>query len=503
MSGVPFQKILVANRGEIARRVLRTCREHGIQTVAVYSDVDRDSLHVCEADEAVLIGEAPAARSYLDMERILEAAKTTGAQAIHPGYGFLSERAEFSSACEAAGISFIGPPASAMRVMGDKLQARAAMTEALVPVLPGAALLESTQEALAAAAEVGYPVMLKASAGGGGRGMRLVDAPEHLPRAFEAAQREAEAAFGDRRIFLERAITRARHVEFQLMADRYGHVVHLGERDCSVQRRHQKVIEESPCPSPAMSVALRQRMGEVAKRAAQSVGYVGAGTVEFLLEETSDGPAFYFLEMNTRLQVEHPVTEAVTGRDLVWDQIRVAGGAALDLRQEHVLLRGHAFECRIYAEDPITFLPRPGRVYRVRWPEGPGVRVDTAITDGSEISSFYDPMIAKVTTWGVDRGTALRRMRRALDELVILGVDTNLALHRRIFAEPDFVAGALSTRYLEEHAATVQIESEIPTRRSAFMAAAAAVHALASRPERPAEVSREQDGWRHSARWRS
>lgn len=504
MSGPLFRKVLVANRGEIARRVLRTCRERGIATVAVHSDVDRDSLHVCEADEAVLIGEAPARHSYLDIAAVLEAARQTGADAIHPGYGFLSERPDFAAACEAAGVVFIGPPAAAMETMGDKIRARHAMVAAGVPVVPGVDDVETVAAAIEAADGLGYPVMIKASAGGGGRGMRLVHDRKELPAAFEAAQREAEAAFGDRRLFIERAITHARHVEFQLLADRYGQIVHLGERDCSVQRRHQKVVEESPCPSVQMTIEQRQRMGELSKRAAASVGYVGAGTIEFLFEETPAGPRFYFLEMNARLQVEHPVTEAVTGRDLVWDQLRVAAGHALDLPQEEVLLRGHAFECRIYAEDPVTFLPRPGRVFRVRWPEGPGVRVDTAISDGSEVSSFYDPLVAKVTTWGVDRDTALRRMRRALDELVILGVETNLVLHRRIFAEPDFVAGALDTRYLEEHPALRDAEHGIPLHRSASMAAAAAMHALQTRSPSAMEAgTTESRTWRHAARWRT
>lgn len=504
MSGSLFRKVLVANRGEIARRVLRTCRERGIPTVAVYSDVDRDSLHVSEAAEAVLIGEAPARRSYLDIDAVLEAARKTGADAIHPGYGFLSERPDFAAACEAAGLVFIGPPAAAMEVMGDKVRARRAMEAAGVPVVPGVDDVDSVERAIEAADQIGFPVMIKASAGGGGRGMRLVEDRAALPAAFEAAQREAEAAFGDPRLFIERAITHARHVEFQLLADRYGQVVHLGERDCSVQRRHQKVIEEAPCPSAQMTVEQRKLMGEVAKRAAASVGYVGAGTIEFLFEETPSGPRFYFLEMNTRLQVEHPVTEAVTGRDLVWDQLRVAAGQALELPQDKVLLRGHAFECRIYAEDPVSFLPRPGRVFRVRWPEGPGVRVDTAIADGSDVSSFYDPMIAKVTTWGVDRDTALRRMRRALDELVILGVETNLVLHRRIFAEPDFVAGALDTRYLEEHPALRELDAGIPPYRSASMAAAAAMHAMQTRSPSVTEAgTTESRSWRHAARWRS
>ena len=509
MSRRPFRKILVANRGEIARRVFRTCREHGIATVAVYSDVDRGAVHVADADEAVEIGGAAASQSYLSIERIIAAAKATGAEAIHPGYGFLSERAAFVQACDAAGIVFIGPPAEAMRVMGDKVQARKAMIAAGVPVVPGAEDVPDAEQALAAADEIGFPVMIKASAGGGGKGMRVVHRRDDVKSAFEAAQREAIASFGDGRIFMERAVLRARHVEIQLMADAHGNAVYLGERDCSVQRRHQKVIEESPCPSAQMDEQTRAAMGEVAVRAARAVGYRSAGTVEFLFEETDTGPKFYFLEMNTRLQVEHPVTEAITGRDLVWDQIRVAAGEALGYEQQDVRLHGHALECRIYAEDPVTFLPRPGTVTRLKWPEGGGVRIDAAVGEGSEVSSFYDPMIAKLTTWGEDRSIAIARMRRALRELVLLGVQTNVALHLRILGEPDFVKGlAVSTRYIDEHPEVVpSTEQEIPAALVEAVAAAAAVHAAAGsavgRSARSDSGVSDGSSWRRSARWRA
>ncbi len=474
----PFRKILVANRGEIALRVFRTCAEHGIRTVAVYSDADRDALHAVQADEAVHIGPAPSAESYLRVDRILAAAKATGAEAIHPGYGFLSERAHFVEACQAAGIVFIGPDVRAMHVMGDKIGARKAMAEAGVPVVPGVNDIESIDQAEAAARQVGFPVMLKAPAGGGGKGMRIVHEAGELRRAYEAAAREAKAAFGDDRMLMERAVLSARHVEIQLMADRHGGCVYLNERDCSVQRRHQKVIEESPSPSPQMTPQVRAAMGEVAVRAARAVDYCGAGTVEFLFEERPEGPRFYFLEMNTRLQVEHPVTEATCGRDLVWDQIRVAAGQPLGYGQADVELRGHAIECRLYAEDPRRFLPSPGTIRTLRWPVGANIRIDSAVASGSVVSSFYDPMIAKMTVWGPDRATALMRMREALRETVCLGIATNLVFHLRVLGEPDFLRGDFSTRYIDNHpdltAPHAHTEAD-----SRAIAAAAAVHAAA------------------------
>ncbi len=503
----PLRRVLVANRGEIARRVFRSCRERGIETVAVHSDVDATALHVLEADIAVPIGPAPALESYLKIESIIAAAKQTGADAIHPGYGFLSERAAFARACEAAGIVFIGPPAGAMEVMGDKVRARQAMAAAGVPIVPGADDVRDVEAARAAAARIGYPLMIKASAGGGGKGMRVVERPADLAAAFASAQREAEASFADGRVFVERAILKARHVEIQVMADAHGNVVSLGERDCSVQRRHQKVIEEAPSPSRWMTEALRQAMGEVAVRAAAAVGYQSAGTVEFLFEEQDEGANFYFLEMNTRLQVEHPVTELVTGRDLVGDQLRVAAGEPLGYGSGDVVRRGHALECRIYAEDPRTFLPRAGHVHLVRWPEGAGVRIDAAVGTGSEVSSYYDPMIAKLSTWGADRAQAIARMRRALRETVILGVETNVGLHLRILEEPDFVGGVdVTTHYIGDHPHVIEPTPAMIEDDTTIAAAVAtwSDRALAdgfggSAPSTPSDP----DGsWRTSARWR-
>ncbi len=503
----PLRKVLVANRGEIARRIFRSCRELGIGTVAVYSDADADALHVLEADEAIHIGPAPARESYLRVDAIIAAAKQSGAQGIHPGYGFLSERAALAQACDDAGIVFIGPPAAAMDTMGDKVRARQAMAKAGVPVVPGADDVKDAATAHALAARIGLPLMIKASAGGGGKGMRVVEHEDGITAAFEGAQREAEAAFGDGRVFLERAILRARHVEIQVMADAHGNCVSLGERDCSVQRRHQKVIEETPSPSRWMTEALRAEMGEVAVRAAKAVGYRSAGTVEFLFEETEHGAHFYFLEMNTRLQVEHPVTELVTGRDLVADQLRVAAGERLGYEAGDIVRRGHAIECRIYAEDPITFLPRPGRIELLRWPEGGHIRVDAAVASGSEVSRHYDPMIAKLATWGADRAQAIARMRRALRETVICGIETNLALHLRILDDPDFAGGtSVTTRYIAEHPHVIAPTSATDELRAAAIAAAAA-SAAAARAGRADSAHREHaadDGaqWRHAARWR-
>ncbi len=498
-----LKKILVANRGEIALRVMRTCRQHGIRTVAVFSEGDRRALHVAGADEAVCVGPTPAVHSYLAIDRIIAAAKRTHADAIHPGYGFLSEKAEFAEACDRANVVLIGPSAEAMRTMGDKVTSRQAMVAAGVPIVPGRDDVPDIAAAVVAARDIGYPVMLKASGGGGGKGMRVVAGEGELTLAFEGATREAKAAFGDGRIFIERAITGARHVEIQLMADAYGNVTHLGERDCSIQRRHQKVVEECPSSSSQMNEQLRAAMGEVAVRAARAVSYRGAGTIEFLFEERPEGPAFYFLEMNTRLQVEHSVTEMTTGRDLVWDQIRVASGQPLDYRQDDVVLRGHAVECRVYAEDPVRFLPSPGTVARAVWPQGPHVRVDTAVRSGSEVSSHYDPMIAKITTWGPTRAIALQRMRGALEDTVVLGIQTNLALHHRIMCEPDFLAGRVTTHYLEQHPEVV-VPGQVSDTISRAMAAAAAVaraRSVSSGADRAAgDREPESSAWRRSLR---
>ena len=502
----PIRKVLVANRGEIAIRVFRTCQQRGIACVAVCSEGDRHASHAAWADEAVVIGPTPAAQSYLDGARIIEVARQTGVDAIHPGYGFLSERASFVRDCEAAGITFIGPPAHAMDVMGDKVRARRAMIEAKVPVVPGEEDVDSSARAREVADAIGYPVMLKASAGGGGKGMRIVHRPDQLESAFSSAAREAQAAFGDDRIFVERAILSARHVEIQVMADGHGHVVHLGERDCSVQRRHQKVIEESPCPSLQMTPEIRNAMGEVATRAAAAVQYRGAGTVEFLFEETPKGPRFYFLEMNTRLQVEHPVTEAVTGRDLVWDQLRVAAGEPLGYGQDDVTWHGHAIECRIYAEDPYRFLPAPGWLSRVEWPTGPNVRVDAGMFGPGEVSSHYDPMIAKVTVWGSNREHAIDRMRQALRETVLLGIQTNLSFHLRVLGEADFRTGQVTTRYVDLHPDLVTRDGDSRDIDSVIAAAAAAAAARAVHRGPPAasgsSTAAPTASWRHSARWR-
>ncbi|MHB8573314.1 MAG: acetyl-CoA carboxylase biotin carboxylase subunit [Candidatus Dormibacteria bacterium] len=452
----PFSKVLIANRGEIAVRVMRTCRDLGIRTVAVYSEADRGAPFVVMADESVAIGPAPARESYLVIDRILEAASATGAEAVHPGYGFLSENAGFADACVKAGLVFVGPPADAMRRMGSKLGAREIMASSGVPVVPGSGRLASAAEALAVAREVGFPVMLKASGGGGGIGMRAVGDEAALEAALESAINTAQNAFGDGTVYLEKLVSRPRHIEVQVLADSHGNAVHLGERECSVQRRHQKVVEETP--SPVVTEELRRRMGEAAVRAAQASGYVNAGTVEFIFSEGD----FYFLEMNTRLQVEHPVTEMVTGLDLVELQLRVAAGERLPFTQEEIVPRGHAFEFRIYAEDPAKrFLPSPGRVRRLHFPAGPGVRVDAGVIEGSEVSQHYDPMIAKLVVWGEDRAQSARRSARALAETIINGPGHNVALHRALLEDRDFLQGNLTTAFLDEHPGVLERAREL------------------------------------------
>ncbi|MDB4983126.1 MAG: Carbamoyl-phosphate synthase chain ATP-binding protein, partial [Myxococcales bacterium] len=432
-----FAKILIANRGEIACRVMRACRELDLRTVAVYSEADRNAVHVRMADEAVFIGPAPARESYLVAEKIVDALERTGADAVHPGYGFLSENAAFAEAVAAAGATFIGPPPSAIRAMGGKTAARALMQAAGVPVVPGdngegGRGFANAAQAKEAAARVGYPVMLKAASGGGGRGMRLCDSEDKLEAMLAGAQREAKAAFGDDTVYLEKAIVRPRHIEIQVFGDEHGGAVHLYERDCSIQRRNQKVIEESP--SPAIDDETRAAMGEVAVRAAKSVGYVGAGTIEMLYDGATKG--FYFLEMNTRLQVEHPVTELVTGVDLVHWQLAVAQGEKIPLAQNEIPRRGHAIECRVYAEDPVKFLPSPGTITSLRVPSGPGIRDDSGVTEGSVISVHYDPMISKLCTWAETRDAAIGRMRRALAEYHVGGIKTNLPFHRQVMRHP-------------------------------------------------------------------
>ncbi len=464
-----IQKVLIANRGEIAVRVLRTCRERGLATVAVFSDADRTAPHVRLADEAYRIGPAPSALSYLVPEKILEAARKSGADAIHPGYGFLSENAGFAEACEAAGVTFIGPPAAAIRAMGDKTAARRLMEEAGVPMAPGTTdAVEDVAEAAAIAAEIGYPVLVKAAAGGGGKGMRIVETPEVFARTMEAARREAEAAFGDGRVFLEKYIVQPRHIEFQILADAHGNVVHLFERECSIQRRHQKVIEEAP--SAVLTPEVRARMGRAAVQAARSCGYVNAGTVEFLVDEDLN---FYFMEMNTRLQVEHPVTEAVTGLDLVAEQIRIAEGAPLGYTQAELTFHGHAVECRVYAEDPANdFLPAPGRLLRHAPPDGFGVRVDAGVEQGGEVQIHYDPMIAKLITWGRTREEAVRRMRRALDEYDVAGVPTTIPFCRFVMTHEAFRRGDLSTHFVEDHFDPAALTPDDPARDRAAAVAA-------------------------------
>ena len=472
-----FRKLLVANRGEIAVRIIRACQEMGIATVAVYSEADAGALHVALADEAVPIGPPAPADSYLRGERIVAAALERGAEAVHPGYGFLSENAAFAAAVQAAGLTFVGPDPAAMRVMGSKTSARAAMAAAGVPVVPG--YQESQDEAgLCAAAEaLGYPVLVKASAGGGGKGMRTVHAPADLPHALQSARREAANAFGDDRIYLEKLIEQPRHVEFQVMGDRHGNVVHLFERECSIQRRHQKIIEETP--SPLLDGTLRARMGEAAVAAARAVGYVNAGTLEFLVDAQRN---FYFLEMNTRLQVEHPVTEAVTGVDLVKLQLHVAARGPLPFRQQDLTQRGHAIECRIYAEDPATgFLPSTGRVLFAAEPVGPGVRVDAGVTTGDEITLHYDPMIAKLIVTGEDRTDAIGKLDWALRHYVLLGdVTTNIPFLRAVLAHPAFRRGEQTTALVDAVLAEWQPDAGPPPDAALIAAALGEVLAPAA-----------------------
>ncbi|MCC6525066.1 MAG: ATP-grasp domain-containing protein [Polyangiaceae bacterium] len=478
-----FRKVLVANRGEIAVRILRTLREMGIASVAVYSDADRRALHVRLADEAVGIGPARASESYLRPERILDAARATGAEAICPGYGFLSENTEFAGACHDAGIVFVGPPASAIAAMGSKPASRALMDAAKVPIVPGGRA-GSLAEALVEAERIGYPVMLKAAFGGGGKGMRLCHARVELERAFDRASSEAAAAFGDGTVYLERAIVRPRHVEVQLLGDQHGSVVHLHERDCSVQRRHQKIVEETPCPAPAATPELMAEMGAVAVQAARAVGYYSAGTVEFLMDEAG---RFYFLEMNTRLQVEHPITEWVTGLDLVAEMLRVAAGERLAFGQEDVVARGASIECRIYAEDPAAgFLPSPGVVRALRVPSGPFVRDDGGYDEGAEVSGHYDPLVSKLSVWGPTRAAALGRMRRALGEYRLSGVRNNLAFLELLLSHPEFAAGRYHTGFIADHKDALLGERALPDGEAEAVAVAVALAAARATTPEPA-----------------
>lgn len=443
----PINKLLIANRGEIALRVIRSCEELGIATVAVYSTVDRNSLHVQLADEAVCIGDAPSSKSYLNIPNIIAAALTRNATAIHPGYGFLSENARFAEICADHNLLFVGPSPAAIQAMGDKSTAKKTMQKAGVPTVPGSdGLIESEEHAVKIADKIGYPVMIKATAGGGGRGMRLVYQSGDLVKLLKAAQGEAEAAFANPGVYIEKFVEEPRHIEFQVLADGYGNVIHLGERDCSIQRRHQKLLEEAP--SPALNPKLRSQMGDAAVRAAKAINYTGVGTIEFLLDKYGK---FYFMEMNTRIQVEHPVTEMITGIDLIAEQLRVAQGEKLKLTQKDVIMRGHAIECRINAEDPAhNFRPNPGRITAYLPPGGPGVRMDSHVYTDYEIPPYYDSLIGKLIVWAGDRPSAILRMQRALNEFAIAGIPTTIEFHQKILEDDDFQRGQVFTNYVQQ-----------------------------------------------------
>ena len=489
-----FRKILSANRGEIAVRVIRAAREMGISTVAVYSECDRAALHVRMADEAYLLGPSPSVESYLNIDRVIATALSSHAEAIHPGYGFLSENPEFARRCAMAGVGFIGPSAAVMEQVGGKIAARKTALEARVPVVSGTHEgIVDLDAALHAAREVGFPVMLKAAAGGGGKGMRQVEKAEQLASALRDAQAEAAAAFGNSEVYLEKLILDPRHIEFQILADRYGNVIHLGDRECSIQRRHQKVIEE--CPSPLMTAELRETMGSAAVRIAKACGYENAGTVEFLVDAERN---FYFLEMNTRLQVEHPVTEMVTGIDLVKEQFRIAAGEQVGSLQEEVRWRGAALECRIYAEDPANnFFPSPGKISRLRTPSGPGVRDDTGIYEGWTVPVFYDPLLSKLVTWGKDRAEAIARMQRALGEYQVTGIKTNLSFFQSILSNERFQKGELNTGFIDKYYTP---EGSIPCANLRDVATfAAALHAILERT--PAESrGTVESAWKQAGR---
>lgn len=494
-----FKKVLIANRGEIAVRIIRACREVGLETVAVFSEADRQALHVRLADEAYLLGPAPSRESYLRIDKILEIARKSGADAIHPGYGFLAEREEFAAACAENSITFIGPKPSSIAAMGDKMTARETVRKAGVPVVPGTEDVGNLNddELLAIAPKIGFPLLIKATAGGGGKGMREVRSLEEMPELLKSARREAESAFGDGNVYLEKLVTGARHIEIQVLADSHGNVIHLGERDCSIQRRHQKLVEEAP--SPIMDEELRQKMGAVAVKAAQAVDYVNAGTIEFLVDKDRN---FYFLEMNTRLQVEHPVTEMVTGVDIVKEQIRIARGRPMQYKQQDIQFNGSAIECRINAEDPYeNFMPSTGRITHSLLPTGPGVRVDTGVYPGFEITPFYDPMISKLIVWGETRAQAILRMRRALEEYRIVGVRTNIPFHQTLMDSHRFMGGQYDTRFVEERFA-LQEESDPHMMEIAAVLATLASHSqttLAAQFVRRNE--RDTSNWKWVGRW--
>jgi acetyl-CoA carboxylase biotin carboxylase subunit len=496
-----FKKVLVANRGEIAVRIIRACRELGIGTVAVFSEADRNALHVRYADEAYLIGPAPSRESYLRADKIFEVAKKSYADAIHPGYGFLAEREDFAAKCANLGIKFIGPRPSSIAAMGDKGKARATVIKAGVPIVPGTEDVGNmtNDDLLRIAPSIGFPLLIKATAGGGGKGMREVKSLEEMPTLLASARREAESAFGDGNVYLEKLIEGARHIEFQIMADSFGNVIHLGERECSIQRRHQKLLEESP--SSFLDDELREKMGSIAVKSAQAVDYVNAGTIEFLVDKDRN---FYFLEMNTRLQVEHPITEMVTGVDIVAEQIRIARGRQLSYTQEQIKFNGHAIECRINAEDPFNgFMPSTGRITHSLLPTGPGVRVDTGVYPGFEITPFYDPMIAKLIVWGETRAQAILRMRRALEEYRIVGVRTNIPFHQTLMDSHRFMGGQFDTRFVEER---FSMEDAVEARAAnAEIAAILATLVAHQQTERNANIvrrnERDTSNWKWVGRW--
>jgi acetyl-CoA carboxylase biotin carboxylase subunit len=492
-----FRKILIANRGEIAVRVMRACREMNIRTVAVYSEVDRKSAHVRYADEAYLIGPAPSTESYLRIDRVLDAARRSGAEAIHPGYGFLAENPDFARACEEAGIVFIGPPVSAMELMGSKTAARHALIREGLPVVPGADRnLENFDEIARIAGEIGYPVMLKASAGGGGKGLRMVREESELESAYRTARSEAQNAFNDSAVYLEKFIEHPRHVEIQILGDRHGNLIYLGERECSLQRRHQKVMEE--CPSPAVNADLRRRMGETAVRIGKLAGYWNAGTVEFLLDQKGN---FYFLEMNTRLQVEHPVTEMVFGVDLVKAQIRIAAGEPLAWRQEDVQMRGVALECRVYAEDPANnFFPSPGLITRLHGPAGPGIRLDSGVYEGLQVPLEYDPLLSKLAVWAWNRSEAITRLQRALGEYEIQGIHTTIPFFRRVLQHPDFVAGRLDTGFIDRVLAAGLMQDEAPSEEEERVALLAALLDAERNSGTKQSTPTASNGWKQAGR---
>ncbi len=498
-----FKRVLIANRGEIAVRIIRACRELGIESVAVYSEADRAALHVREADHAVFVGPAPAAESYLKTERILEAAKRTGADAVHPGYGFFSENAGFARAVMDAGLVWIGPPPDAIHKMGDKVESRKLMASATVPIVPGSPdTLETEEQVRALAHKIGFPIMVKAAAGGGGKGLRLVESDKDLASIVRTVSSEAKSSFGDGRFYVEKFLRGPHHIEVQVLGDQHGNVIHVFERECSVQRRHQKVVEESP--SPFITPEMRRTMGEVAVKAARAVNYVSAGTIEFLADADRN---FYFLEMNTRIQVEHPITELVTGVDLVRAQIEIAAGERLALKQKDLAQRGHAIECRIYAEDPENnFTPAPGRIETLRLPDGPGVRVDAGVYTGAEVPLFYDPMIAKLVVWGADRAQAIDRMRRALREFVITGeVRTNISFHRWLMDHPRFIKGDYDTNFIDQEYRPREVaaaEAADHERMAAIFLAAFAASQNGAGHGRPAAAAVAAAGPRASA-WRT